>query len=328
MESIPHPVLFAAAFAVLIAVGLFWARRMAWFGWLRPSPSILEVLPEAIVGVDPPGTVRSLNDAAERLFGYQEEEVRGMPLSVLIPGATAFPAPGDTASTDPLSQSGIRTDAIRKGGGTASVVCFPLDPGATGNRRFVLLRDESNRPPDEEAPHRREMLQAVLQQSSAPMVVVDHNIRVQMFNSSCEQVLGPGLIKGSFLHQLFPDTPVWSKVFGEMEKGKPARLLHQGSGYLFTSSRDGHAGIPEQVLLVGEAPPGASRASAPGDAIRRLEDLLTEINGYSEMLLADARSDDPAHEDLARVNGASRKAITVLQALSGQGSKRTGTGNR
>jgi hypothetical protein len=45
---------------------------------------------------------------------------------------------------------------------------------------------------------------------------------------------------------------------------------------------------------------------------------MTEIGGFSELLLSGTRPDDPMHEDLAHVNRASRMAITALQALAGR----------
>jgi PAS domain S-box-containing protein len=43
---------------------------------------------EAIIGNDPDGNIVSWNPAAERLFGYREEEVRGKPMDIVVPAGS------------------------------------------------------------------------------------------------------------------------------------------------------------------------------------------------------------------------------------------------
>lgn len=47
--------------------------------------SILETIPDAMVTVDEAGHIRSFSTTAERLFGYDAEELLGMPVTALVP---------------------------------------------------------------------------------------------------------------------------------------------------------------------------------------------------------------------------------------------------
>src|SRR5438552_9080127 len=46
---------------------------------------LLELAPDAIVGVDPDGLIVLANSQAEQLFGYAREELLGHSLEILIP---------------------------------------------------------------------------------------------------------------------------------------------------------------------------------------------------------------------------------------------------
>src|SRR5713226_368816 len=47
--------------------------------------SIVECADDAIIGMTSDGIILSWNQSAERIFGYSAEEVKGRPISVLIP---------------------------------------------------------------------------------------------------------------------------------------------------------------------------------------------------------------------------------------------------
>ena len=51
--------------------------------------ALISNLVEGVIGVDPAGSIRSFNSAAEKIFGYTAEEVVGSALSRLLPGGNA-----------------------------------------------------------------------------------------------------------------------------------------------------------------------------------------------------------------------------------------------
>ncbi|MGA3028339.1 MAG: PAS domain-containing protein [Bryobacteraceae bacterium] len=279
----------------------------------------MKTLPDAIVGVDGRGLVRSLNESAERLFGYREIDFLGQPFSVLIHGATASRTrqgtPWDPPSYASPADCSIRAKAIGNDGRRFPVSCFPLRLAAPRNQSYVLIRDESQRLPESGLRQRCECLASALRAFPAPLLVVDRNGSVLMFNQACEEVFGDALRPGANLQVLFPGIPLRTMLVGQMGKGHALRLPHSRSGCLFTFPGSEAWPAPDYVVLMGQAPDEVRRARTQAAAMHRLENLMTEISGFSELLLADVGSDNPMHEDLSRVHGASRRAMAVLQAL-------------
>src|ERR1039457_5740449 len=77
-------------FVVALLVGRNWNRigSLTDRAGSLPNPHPhYQTWPQAIVGLDSSGTIRSLNQSAGELFGYDECDVRGQPISCLIRGA-------------------------------------------------------------------------------------------------------------------------------------------------------------------------------------------------------------------------------------------------
>jgi PAS domain S-box-containing protein len=47
--------------------------------------SLLEAMPDGMVGVDPAGVIRFVNRRMEEMFGYQPGELVGVPIDSLVP---------------------------------------------------------------------------------------------------------------------------------------------------------------------------------------------------------------------------------------------------
>src|SRR3989442_14462477 len=47
--------------------------------------TFLDSLPDAIIGVDEEGVIRLVNQHTEQLFGYERNELLGLPIEILVP---------------------------------------------------------------------------------------------------------------------------------------------------------------------------------------------------------------------------------------------------
>jgi two-component system sensor kinase FixL len=88
----------AAAFLILLGAAItFWGGRLKvrraraaantadLYAREAHLKSILETIPDAMVVIDDRGNIQSFSAAAERLFGYQAQEVIGRNIKMLMP---------------------------------------------------------------------------------------------------------------------------------------------------------------------------------------------------------------------------------------------------
>ncbi|HLJ46103.1 MAG TPA: PAS domain-containing protein [Bryobacteraceae bacterium] len=261
---------------------------------------LYQVLPDAVVGVDQRGLIRSLNEAAERMFGYEEAETLGQPISGLLRGAVACGgSPKGAATPIPLASGSMETQAVRKNGSRFPAVCIPLRSVLPG-RSFVLVEDVSERDETDQYRWRSELLTKAIKTVETPLVVLDGAGRVVIFNRACEGVFGPPLVEGRHLADL-----------GIVADGE---VFEHPSGYVFNvkAARGGLAA--DHLILVGTRKNGLARAGNT-EHVARLEDLLTEMNGYAELLLCGLEADSPYREDIEHLSSVSNEAIAVLKQV-------------
>ncbi|HEX6116429.1 MAG TPA: PAS domain S-box protein [Solirubrobacterales bacterium] len=91
LSAVGHAVEVAAFFAVAIAGGAFssGARRAR-----SIQNQLIESAPDALVGVDEDGGILVVNAQAERLFGYDRQELTGKPIELLVPEDSTEHEPG------------------------------------------------------------------------------------------------------------------------------------------------------------------------------------------------------------------------------------------
>ena len=51
----------------------------------RKFESLLEAVPDALVGMDQAGVIRFVNHQTESLFGYNRDDMVGQPIQTLVP---------------------------------------------------------------------------------------------------------------------------------------------------------------------------------------------------------------------------------------------------
>ncbi|HWV57911.1 MAG TPA: PAS domain S-box protein [Longimicrobiales bacterium] len=154
---------------------------------IRASPLALKVL-------DDEGRVEIWNPAAERIFGWSEEEVRGQPLPAIPPEKVEEHQWIREATLRGEVVTGLETYRTRKDGVPVEVelAAAPLRD-ATGRVRgtIIILEDISERKRAETALHETtERLEAVLRAVPIAVTSLDLEGRVQFWNPAAERIFG------------------------------------------------------------------------------------------------------------------------------------------
>ena len=189
----------ALSLGLTITLDIGRRRAVVLAGKIQDSQSrlqgILENLVEGVATVNEEGIIQSLNPAAEKTFGYQEHEVVGRHIGVLMPESHQD-RPESYSSLRNFFQTGKTNDleheqeivGLRKNGTT-----FPLDLSmgemtSDQDRGFVgIIRDVTERKRLEG--ELRKLSQAV-EQSPASIVITDLNGEIEYVNPKFLQVTG------------------------------------------------------------------------------------------------------------------------------------------
>ncbi|MFZ0592863.1 MAG: PAS domain-containing sensor histidine kinase [Bryobacteraceae bacterium] len=112
---------------------------------------LLEAAPDGIIEAEPDGTIVLLNAAAERMFGYQREELLGQLIEILVPESLRqrHQEHRDRYAEHPVTRpmgSGLELFARRKDG-TQLPVEISLSPirSPQGSRVIAIVRDITSR---------------------------------------------------------------------------------------------------------------------------------------------------------------------------------------
>ncbi len=309
----------AAVGAVFLTIEILakrkWFRAFTAWRWY-------EMLPYPVVAIDRGGTIRSLNQAAHDTFGYDEQEILGQPIAKLLRGATVFhpPAPGAKGSpTIPMAAGcAIDTDAARRNGTHFRARCLALR--CSLRRMFLLIEDTSDRQSVDHNPGRSELVTRVLGSLQTPLMIVSATDRVLFFNHACQTIFGSWLAPGQTLQELgiVQDNSIQARPKG-------ARIAFEcAPGYVFSAVPETSGLWQNAMVLVGVRRTETGREAFVAQ-VRRLEDLITELNGYAELLLCSVDGDSPHREDIEHLCRLSQDAIAALNCLVAEKVRQHGT---
>ena len=158
---------------------------------------ILDVMPDGVLVVDPAGTIRATNDAFCTMAGYDEPDLLGRPMSMLVP-ADARPGHTDLAAeflargADRRNSEHLDLVLVRRNG-----VRLPVDVALSTveweNQRFALaaVRDLSAlRRLEAERDDSARKFQLAFETAMSPMTFTDSEDRIVAANPAFCELLG------------------------------------------------------------------------------------------------------------------------------------------
>jgi PAS domain S-box-containing protein len=235
------------------------------------AEAILEVAPDAIVGVDPNGRILLMNAEAERLFGYGRDELLDEPVDILVPEAARGMHPGYrsryfAAPVPRLMGAGIELAGRRKDGSEfpAEIFLSGVDTDE-GPMVAAAVRDVSERR-NAEAKFRW-----MIEVAPDAILGVDVSGSVELVNAQCERLFGHARdeLMGKPVEILIPSGL------------RPVDAGQVGAGLEVAARHKDGTEIPVEVSLSAlETPGGRLTMAAVRDITdrKRIEGLLREQN--------------------------------------------------
>jgi len=159
---------------------------------------LLEAAPDALIFMDRGGLIAVVNTHAERLFGYNRNEMLGQPVEMLIPVRfrKKHPALRDGYAREPRVRTmgeGRELYGLRKDG-TEFPVEISLSPLSTGNEKYVIsaVRDVSQRKATEELARVNQERFRLLVDGVRDYAIylLDNEGKVLIWNSGAQRIKG------------------------------------------------------------------------------------------------------------------------------------------
>jgi PAS domain S-box-containing protein len=228
-------------------------------GELERGQKLLEAAPDAMVVIDNGGTIRIVNHASERLFGYAREELIGQNVELLVPDAIAgrHVAHRDGYMAQPTTRSmGSGRDLLgRRKDGSLVPVEISLSPLETPDGLLVVaaVRDISDR-------------------RAAALALAAERERLQASEQRLEAAAS-GANLGLWDARLDTDVILVNEIF-ERQLGYERQALRDGDAK-WAPLRGGLSGWPELVH--------------PDDRVRVTEAIQRQLGGESELYRAEHR---------------------------------------
>ncbi len=313
---------------------------------------ILDSAVDGIITIDESGIVESVNPAGELMFGYDDAELVGQNVSVLMPPPDRERHGGYVKSyleTGRKKIIGIGREVIgrRKDGST-----FPLDLAVSevyfgGKRTFMgTLRDVTERKRIEQAlRHQRDFAESLVETAQVIVLVLDTEGRIVRFNRYFEEISGYSLeeARGKEWFQTFLPprdherirqafgravsdvptvgnvNPIVTKAGAEREIEWYSKTLRDAEGEITGVLATGHD-ITARLELeeqFRQAQKLEAVGRLAGGVAHDFNTLLGSILGYGEMLLDRLDGADPLRRPVEQIRrGAERGAGLTRQLLA------------
>jgi two-component system, LuxR family, sensor kinase FixL len=274
--------------------------------------AVMDAALDAIVVIDGYGTIRSVNKATERVFGYTAEELAGHTVNVLMPQPYAGAHDGHLANYLETGQKKIIGIGREVAGRRKDGSIFPMDllvgeAQAGGYTIFVgIIRDISRRKAAEIALRESELrLRSILDTVPDAIVVIDERGSIQSFSPAAERLFGYAEeeLAGKNVNLLMPSPyrEAHDSYLDQYLKTDERRII--GIGRVVVGLRKSGETFPME-LQVGEFRIGGPRfftgfvrdLTDQQQAQRRIQDLQSELFHASRLSVMGQMASTMAHE--------------------------------
>ncbi|MCC6389478.1 MAG: PAS domain S-box protein [Bryobacterales bacterium] len=301
--------------------------------------------PDPMFTIDEQGCIRSFNAASAQTFGYRAQEVIGRSIGILIPTASSLTEPGRGLESLLAAQrapgaAGVEITGQRKNGTYVPLHFHLTEATEHGHSIYhAVARDLSERQVAALNARDAQFLDGVLNSIGAAVLVVDREGMVVKHNRAFEELTGHRGPEPSGRHywelllpeQEWPRTQMaisdlaagGGKLQGEAEwRGKDGENLQVYTA--MSSLRTGNMQSGSAVVVAFPIPESRREEFAGSmEAVERLaggiaqqfNDLLTSINGYSELVLHTLHPEDPLRRDVEEIKKAGERATALTSQL-------------
>jgi two-component system cell cycle sensor histidine kinase/response regulator CckA len=304
--------------------------------------AIVESSEDAIIGKTLDGLIVTWNPAAERLYGWSAQEVRGRPVSLLAPPDRAEELAGVLERlrrgerVPPFETVGVRKDGQRLD------VSLSISPIRDAAGRIVgasaIARDITERKRTEATLRRDALLLANVRDA---VIVADLQGVVTYWNEGATRLFGwqPAEVLGRRLTERFAlgDGPAVADKLQAIMGGRDWTGEWQGTrqdgSRVWVDARVSRltdpTGQPVGVLGLAHDITGRKRLEEQYHQAQKMEaigqlaggvahdfnNLLTVISGYSDLLFEQFPAEDPAREAVGEIRQAGERAASLTRQL-------------
>ncbi|MCS7026316.1 MAG: PAS domain S-box protein [Bryobacteraceae bacterium] len=303
--------------------------------------------PEARFTIGEDGRIVSFNRAAEQLFGYASSEVIGEHVSLLLPTAGENAGGGlglNRLHAAPRVENGVGVEvaALRKDGTSALLELVLKEQRIEDKRVFrAMVRDLSERRWAGRRTGENQVLEGLLESVGVPLAVLDREGKFVRCNAALTSLVQhrASEIEGRFYWEVLLNPSEWGRAklsvaqviaTGETERSQLLWRTREGEqipmAVVMTAIRAKNP-PPQYAVMVAfalsELTPTEATSSPNMQAVeqlaggiaRQFNDLLTSINGYSELLLGSSQLPEQARKDVQEIKRAGDRAAALTQQL-------------
>ncbi len=343
------PAALNVAAAIMGTAGLvLWMRerrrvarlRLAHAAAAAAAAALERAVQQPIVTVDPDGLIRAYNRAAEALFGYSGEELLGQNLARLL-------LPGEAAKEEARARGAefyeLPGEARRKDGGVIPVWLrvVPLSSEHPPRVRF-FIEDRSRQQRQAQLELENQLLWPTFDEAGLVIALVNCNGQIIRLSGAGVNLLGlsDAEVEGRLYWEVFHKPEEWDSARDAFDQAKtklgPSRLQAEwvaGSGrpaaldwLMLSPAWDSKGELAHVVVTAALASHGSlvsqqemhrAMERVAGRIAGHFENLLSTVNGYSELVLHDLSPASPLRKEVEHILAASSRASDIVRQLLG-----------